>query len=510
MSNLSIKPDRDYLPKIIDKIESGEFSIPLFQREYKWDQKQRIDLIDSIIKGYPIGSLIVWQPSEDKFSTLSKVGGVQLGNKVADSNIFYVLDGRQRLTSVIALLHSDGNLNNTISVDLKSFEVIPTPSKYVYHVISVNDVFDPYKVVDFIDTLRKNKLEEEEVKLLTRNVKKLNSIFLSYEIGYTLVKGGGIEDATEIFSRLNSRGIDINTVDMMQALTYPSDSNFLFRDAIKNLREELADQSFCNLPDDTILKALAINDGKSFVDFKPEILYKGRSSGLREVWLRTVKSIKASADFLVSQCYIRDFKWMPYNIQFLLLNTFFAKVNAPDESKLTDLRKWFFRTTFSREYNNASMGVIKNAVTYMDAFINGKASVLELEFNSSDKHNTLPANPQSKSVDASILKMALCYSLETAGHTIQQPVYWRVVVPLENRDQAANWFLCDSYEAVANLMKVFKGEREWSESMTTYGLTREIVNAYLAGNYTVFNELRREHLLQMINDFKQKMCSASR
>ena len=52
----SIKIDR-----LRNKIIEGNIKIPPFQREFVWKQEQVIELLDSIIKDYPIGSILLWE-----------------------------------------------------------------------------------------------------------------------------------------------------------------------------------------------------------------------------------------------------------------------------------------------------------------------------------------------------------------------------------------------------------------------------------------------------------------
>ncbi|WP_289240825.1 DUF262 domain-containing protein [Delftia sp.] len=40
------------------EIDSGQIKLPMFQREFVWDKEQSAKLIDSILKGYPIGTFI--------------------------------------------------------------------------------------------------------------------------------------------------------------------------------------------------------------------------------------------------------------------------------------------------------------------------------------------------------------------------------------------------------------------------------------------------------------------
>jgi len=54
---ISVKPDTIYLEDLLDDVANGNYKIPVFQRDFVWKSAQMIDLFDSLLKGYPIGSL---------------------------------------------------------------------------------------------------------------------------------------------------------------------------------------------------------------------------------------------------------------------------------------------------------------------------------------------------------------------------------------------------------------------------------------------------------------------
>jgi uncharacterized protein with ParB-like and HNH nuclease domain len=48
------------IPRLVQQAVNGDIAIPEFQREYVWTKDQVRDLLDSLIKGYPIGSFLIW------------------------------------------------------------------------------------------------------------------------------------------------------------------------------------------------------------------------------------------------------------------------------------------------------------------------------------------------------------------------------------------------------------------------------------------------------------------
>ncbi len=78
---IRIENIRYSLNEIRKNYEKKIFRIPKYQRGYVWKSSNRDRLIDSIIRGYPIGSIIIW----------------------TNKNYKYILDGQQRTRSLLEI-----------------------------------------------------------------------------------------------------------------------------------------------------------------------------------------------------------------------------------------------------------------------------------------------------------------------------------------------------------------------------------------------------------------------
>ena len=58
----SIKPQLIALREFY-KSEASTLRIPSIQRQFVWDAEDIKELIDSIVNGYPIGAVIIWEPT---------------------------------------------------------------------------------------------------------------------------------------------------------------------------------------------------------------------------------------------------------------------------------------------------------------------------------------------------------------------------------------------------------------------------------------------------------------
>ncbi|MGB3763015.1 MAG: DUF262 domain-containing protein [Ornithinimicrobium sp.] len=79
---------------LIEQVQQGQIRVPAFQRGFVWDHDRIAFLMDSIYKGYPFGSAILWQTKE-KLTSERRLGPFALPEPIADFPISYVLDGQQ-------------------------------------------------------------------------------------------------------------------------------------------------------------------------------------------------------------------------------------------------------------------------------------------------------------------------------------------------------------------------------------------------------------------------------
>ena len=98
-------PETKNLPykTLLSDIEKGLIKIPQFQRDYVWSIERAANLIDSILKGYPIGTFITWKTKES-LRVVKNLGNVTLPPVPEGDFAEYVLDGQQRLTSLFCAL----------------------------------------------------------------------------------------------------------------------------------------------------------------------------------------------------------------------------------------------------------------------------------------------------------------------------------------------------------------------------------------------------------------------
>src|SRR6266481_5416468 len=87
--------------ELVDKVQRGELTLPEMQRRYVWPATRVRDLLDSLYRSYPSGTILVWETDED---IETKELAVRASKSPTTSQRLLLLDGQQRITSLAAIL----------------------------------------------------------------------------------------------------------------------------------------------------------------------------------------------------------------------------------------------------------------------------------------------------------------------------------------------------------------------------------------------------------------------
>jgi len=195
---------------ILAWVNSGEIAIPEIQRPFVWDSSKVRDLMDSLYQGYPIGYIIAWRNPNVRL----KDGSLSEGKKV-------LIDGQQRITALTAAVIGQYVINKTYQrVKIKisfnpldeRFEVQnPAILKDKTWLPDISEVINGsvLKIVREYLKLNAEANEKHIEKTITRLInipkKQIGLIELSPDLD--------IETVTEIFIRINSKGVVLSQAD---------------------------------------------------------------------------------------------------------------------------------------------------------------------------------------------------------------------------------------------------------------------------------------------------------
>lgn len=485
MSTITIKSEREYLHEICAKIDSGYYAIPVFQRNYVWKKEQVLDLFDSISKGYPIGSIMFWH-TEDLYNSKDI-----LTDQITDTPKpqYYVLDGRQRLTTFYGCVtHKEKpdifKLN--YNLDTETFEYV---SKESINSLSVSDIYDTFTLLEKLQEIKAKVPNAKEARKYIENARKLNTILQGYVIGEMLLNNCTLDEASIVFTRINSKGTDISKVFMLQAISYKNDKTTLLSDEIENILGALQKYDFDKLSSDDILNCFYRWYGKNFYDAKMNDLeHADFTIHLPEIKEAIIKSV----DFLYHECHVLSSKLLPYTKQLIALTWYFKEVKTAGKEALAELKKWFFYTTYTQLFQNSSLSNVRFIFKRFEAFIYGtKETAFDYEPIVLNFVFDFKFNINSAKTDFMLLAFMNHYLQTTHNSDIYYNGYFKII---ENTPECYFIYLNDEDRVL--LSDCFqKRANENSEIYKKYILNPQMLSAYWNNDYTKFKELRKSAIL---------------
>src|SRR5438270_8521542 len=87
--------------ELVGMIARGDLRLPEMQRRYVWPATRVRDLLDSLYRGYPSGTILVWE-TDDAIQTRELAVGATAAPSVNTKQL--LLDGQQRITSLASVL----------------------------------------------------------------------------------------------------------------------------------------------------------------------------------------------------------------------------------------------------------------------------------------------------------------------------------------------------------------------------------------------------------------------
>ena len=195
--------------------------IPIFQRGKRWDNGRRTDFIDSLLRGYPFGSLLF---AKHDNNTYSVVDGLQRGTTVCDyvynplsKNNFSYVD--EDILNNIRLILFPGNLNYSINVSIKNIIL-----EYLYEKKTFEKV-DRYELSELIQDSFPSQEDGRCVLRAISNalrpfLEQLKSMYdnICSVIVPIIVYSGPNELLSDIFNRINVKGISLNDYEIYAAV----------------------------------------------------------------------------------------------------------------------------------------------------------------------------------------------------------------------------------------------------------------------------------------------------
>ena len=534
MSKPSISQPSAKTYTVVDLVASaleGRIRIPEFQRPLRWQWEDVRRLFDSIVKGYPIGNLLLWKRAAPAGEV--KLGGLRIESKAFDEG-WWVVDGQQRLTSLANAL-SDGNTLDerfSLAYDLHEQVFVKPPREEEGHIVPLPVLFDLQRLIRWFTKEHPEAADSlDEASRITRTLRE-------YQIPAYLVDQDDEAILRDIFDRLNAYGKRLNKSEVFTAL-YPNSRKNNQLTLFQEISEAINSVNFFGLIDDnTIMKSLLARRGEDVTrDIRAEFSDSSRkvsdfqNETIDDFYHNGKLSLLHAVNFLQTDCYVPHFFFLPYRHLLIVLTRFFAHFPEPNSRNRQLLRRWFWRATlaglgeFDANWNKAAR-TLNQCITAGSEGDSIK-QLLQLNHRSLTTPKLTDFRPhwaEGRIILASLwslnprsLLTGQTYDCQQLADAVESDTSLRSVLPriiryepVDHRYMAANRILLLEDDARDDsIIEILTTSRSWLTGQWTAVLNSHALNEGLLNTLTIdkssFLDQRQALIEQVVKNFVEQM-----
>lgn len=360
LNMLRSKPDRIDIDNIKYQIEQGELKVPQFQRDFVWNIEESAKLMDSIVKGYPIGAFTFWK-TKNRLRSVKNIGGLTLPDSPANDFVNYVLDGQQRITSIYACLKgvTIGNSDyskmyiNLCALEEDSIVILDLDDLKIDEYISLTDLLEGNMSMIF----SRFGAKPATIDKIAEYKERINK----YSFSIIELQDAPLDIATEIFTRINTTGKSLSVFEIMCAKTYDEDLNFDLFEKRNIQLEKWENVNYNTVPHQTVLQVMSLCIQKSCR--RRDILNLDKKTFISK-WEDVDKAFDAAIDYMKSYYGIPVSKLLPYDALLVpIVYYFYFNKTKPIGKNALRLQDYFWRCVLNKRFTEGLEGKLATDCT---------------------------------------------------------------------------------------------------------------------------------------------------
>jgi hypothetical protein len=328
------------LEDLVEKAWGGQIRIPHFQRPFRWGREDIRRLFDSVLRGYPIGSVLLWlRPAPEQDLVL---GNLHIAAPRMDRT-WWVVDGQQRITSLANALHpeaaTDPRFALGYNLESEQFETLRPGSD---RTVPLPVLFDLEKLIHWFD---ERPEKTRHLKAASAAAKAIRQFRVpAYE-----VEQRDVSVLQDIFDRLNNYGKRLRRDEIFSALTAGVEEGSVERIDLGVIAENIdAERGFGILDRDTVMRAIlarrnsdVLRDIRHEFDSGAESDFPGED---RDAAFELAQdAILRAVEFLQRDAKVPHLHLVPYRSLVVVISRFFSHFPELSEHDTRMLRRWFWR-----------------------------------------------------------------------------------------------------------------------------------------------------------------------
>lgn len=371
---------------LLDQIENRYLALPDFQRSFVWDPNATRELVVSITRSFPAGTLLQMEGGGKIFAPRAFEEAPELNGNPTH----LILDGQQRLTSLYQAFSGTGthrfflNVGELLdgeSIDeavevyavkrAKKWETLAQQSEALMLPLSEIRSFAEWR--DDILDIREDR--GEEIKKLRKQLNEIEKEFVDPVKLYnfpvtTLSASTPVEAVCTIFETLNRTGVKLSVFELLTARAFAHEVRL--RDMWDEARAAHPVLIDFDVNPYYVLQIIAVNVKKSpqrFVVLGLDI------PDLVDHWDEAIQGLAESLILLRDQCGVLAGKWIPYETMLITMASAWRSVIAAKGPAVGAMRskmeRWFWCSAFAQAYENSGNSVTERDVPRLREWLEG-------------------------------------------------------------------------------------------------------------------------------------------
>jgi hypothetical protein len=221
--------------QLVANYRAGHIVIPEFQREYVWKKSRAPKLLDSLYRGFPISSLLLWESTEEARARRREPRPTRA------SSMSWLIDGQQRVITLARTMSGDESIDVVFHPDDDEFSLANAATRNDRNWFRIADLWDD----DVYRQLRRNLDGGRHADKHEERFERVRGI-LEYEIPLVRMVVYSFNNAVDAFTRINTLGVRLKVEDIESAKVAARHSGFIADEVVPFL-ETLRRQGFIRL-----------------------------------------------------------------------------------------------------------------------------------------------------------------------------------------------------------------------------------------------------------------------
>jgi hypothetical protein len=429
------------LSYLLQKIHERELALPDFQRDFVWDARATEELIESIARSFPAGSLLFmpWRP--DAFAPRAIQGAPELNGTTPDK---LILDGQQRLSSLYQACYGVGDYR--YFVDLAPLFEDDDVEEAVFY--RHKNRCGPYRSIEqqaerlvlplgilfggegdgfhyWRDEILERRPEQGEDRVALRQAlqrvyqERIKPIEDYRFPVVTLDQETSLEAVCSIFETLNRTGIRLSVFDLLAARFFAGGLDLRRKweetVAIHPVIGEFEVNKYY------VLQSIALRVRGSV---KRGDVLRLSVANVEEHWDPVAQSFCSALEMLRDECGVRTVKWLPYGYLLVPLAALWQEAiqiaGPASAANRARFKRWFWCSGFSQTYDRAANTQAAKDYAELRTWIGGgkePTTVAEFAF---DPARLREITPKQQSIYKALMALVLRHGAADFhhGHTL--------------------------------------------------------------------------------------------